>query len=1116
LSAAGRIFCTSSRSTKEPRDKSLTGRRCLRPPGHWRATGAEEPVTNRSRDGKGDSLESGQTALDLPGGSPMSRWLWGWVILWGTVSPSMSSAGEAPPESWRDDADLHAVQFLDRAIGWAVGDRGTALRTIDGGRNWEARPVPENVSLRAVYFLTDQIGWVAGGGTVPFTGMETGAVFATDDAGVTWRKVHEAPLPRIHALRFFNRTDGIAVGASSADSASGILITSDGGATWSSVPWTAAQPGVGLNRAGWRAAAFVSRGRGVVVGARGRRSIVGDGLVLPSREPSPGLRGLYAVTLVNPLHGWAAGDGGMILRTRDAGLVWDDPPAGLPQWARELFDLRAVAAVDEKVWTAGRPGSLVWHSPDAGRTWRSQPTGTPLPIHALSFTSETVGTAVGAMGLVLRTTDGGTTWQAVRAADRRAALVAIAARPEDLSFPLLATLAGDQGYRSVAVLPIRHDLSAGSVERPTLDLRTHDAVTAAGGNAALTDWPLSLATLGLDRDAEALVAEWNRQSEGKLERVLVGRLVAALRTWRPDVVVLDDPRAGDAASALVHQAATLAIAQAADPTRYAEHAIPPWRVKKAYARRRDEGPADAAIDRDALLSRLGMTASDVADDAAARLGAFEPIVAVREQYRLIPLGDGPSPAGPFFGGLALAPGTAARRAVTEPSNDPGATRLANRQKTFRAYAARAFHDPRQAAGVLAQIDELVVGLTPAQASRQLYLLAESYRRDARWDLAEQTYLALIERYPSEPPSREAMTWLLRLWTGAEPVWRRMKDKGTTTTRQSVDVASLAGRIDKAFQMAAEGRPAVTPAQREAAGLVAEPLQITTERGAVKIDAGRTWDDALVSHWRQQAVRVGGLIRQTDPALFSTPEVQFSLAAAARAGGGSAVTILQRLAANGPDRDWQPAAAAELALARPGGEARAITAICRRTQQPPRLDGVFSDTCWREAKALDLVSPPAATLPSGGLVFLAYDERFLYVAASIPRTPGQAVPTVELAGRTHDADLTGHDRLVVSLDVDRDYVTFYRFAVDHRGQTAEDCWGDASWNPRWFAAVAGDEERWRLELAIPFEELGPRPPTSGTIWAISIARVVPAVGVQGWPRPNEGKPDPEAFSLLRFE
>lgn len=1018
-----------------------------------------------------------------------------------------------PPAAWREDAGLHALHFLGKSTGWAVGDHGVALQTKDGGRTWDLRPVPTEVSLRAVWFVTDKVGWVAGGTTIPYTGVETGVVFRTDDGGTTWRQANVVPIPRVHALRFFNPDDGVAAGAASPECPSGVLTTSDGGETWKPI-----QTGTVINPSGWRAAAFPEPGRAAVVGPQGRRSVVGEGQLIPPRAPTPGLRGLNAVCLVDSLAGWAAGDGGLILRTETGGLVWQDPPTQPPKEVRDLFDFQAVAAVGEKVWAAGRPGSVVWHSADGARSWNAQPTGTTLPIASVRFMNEKDGIAVGAMGLILRTTDGGTTWEGVRASDRRAAALAVASRPDGVSFPLVATLSGDQGYRSVVVSPVRRDIGPAGAERPNLDLRLQDAVVAAGGGAAVTDWPLPLSIPGIDREQDSLVAEWNRRTEGDLERVLVERLVTAIRTWRPDVVVLDEAMPGDAAADLVSRAASLAVDAAADATRFHNHrqaGLGPWQVKKLYVRAMNGGSEDASIDRDAVLSRIGVPAADLAEFAAARLEGADTAHEPKECYRLVQIRSGPPQAGPFFAGLAIAPGTAARRDVGEPVDQPSASRSANRQRNFRNVVGT-LEDPRRAAETLAQIDELTAGLSPSQAARQLHFLADAHRRRSRWDLAEQTYLALVERYPQEPPAPEAMTWLLRLWTGAEPVWRRMKDKGTITERGVGSVATLEARLDTAFRLVEHGVVALTPEQIEAAGLGPDPLVTSRAAGAVRIDVAQRWDDATAMHWNRQALKLGGLIRRVDPALFSAPEVQFPLATAVRNGGGSAAAYLQRFAPDLAGGGWQSAAASELVLARPGGSTQVTTAICKRTPQPPNLDASFSDPCWQAAKEVPLRSDADAPLPEGALALLAHDAEFLYLAASLPRVPGRPAPTIELTGRSHDADLGDHDRLVFALDVDRDYSTSYRFAVDHRGQTKDDCWGDPAWDPKWYVATDGEEDRWRIEAAIPFAELGPRPPAAGEVWAISLGRVAPAVGVQGWPRPNDGEPRPESFALMRFE
>src|SRR5262245_4029452 len=39
-----------------------------------------------------------------------------------------------------DDAALHAVQFIDGDVGYAVGDDGVILKTINAGKSWELLP----------------------------------------------------------------------------------------------------------------------------------------------------------------------------------------------------------------------------------------------------------------------------------------------------------------------------------------------------------------------------------------------------------------------------------------------------------------------------------------------------------------------------------------------------------------------------------------------------------------------------------------------------------------------------------------------------------------------------------------------------------------------------------------------------------------------------------------------------------------------------------------------------------------------------------------------------------------------------------------------------------------
>ena len=115
----------------------------------------------------------------------------------------------------------------------------------------------------------------------------------------------------------------------------------------------------------------------------------------------------------------------------------------------------------------------------------------------------------------------------------------------------------------------------------------------------------------------------------------------------------------------------------------------------------------------------------------------------------------------------------------------------------------------------------------------------------------------------------------------------------------------------------------------------------------------------------------------------------------------------------------------------------------------------------------------------------------------------------------EADLRNFDRVSLLLDLDRDYSTAFHLQVDQRGCVFEDCWGDRSWNPRWFVAVKSDRTCWQIEAAIPMTELSGDNVSVGKAWACNVTRIVPGRGVQALSLPADVEPRPEGMGLLMF-
>jgi len=1032
---------------------------------------------------------------------------------------SSTERGTSAPRGIPEDATLRDIQFIGTQVGFAVGDHGLVLKTTDGGNSWQQLTVPVDCTLRSICFLSDRVGWIVGGDWLTYTRIGTGVLLHTNDGGSTWQQLAREELPELHRVRFFSLESGYVIGRPNAAYPSGVMQTTDGGRTW--------RPLAGAAASGWRTADFLRPDVGVVAGDRGRMALVANGRLNAPRTDEPSLKGFYAIDLVEEGRGWLVGDGGLALQTSNGGLVWKDPPQPLPTAARDVFDFRAVHARGDRVWIAGRPGSTIWHSPDGGQTWERQRTGEPQPLEALTFTSENDGWAVGTLGTMLRTRDGGRTWQAVRGGGRRAAYLVLHAHPDQVSVNLVAKLSGESGYRGIVALLPRRDVGPEAESAYDYSSRLEEAVVSTGGSATEIAWQFPLAAPQLEQDFTRMIADWNRRTEGRLTETLLGHLVATLRTWRPSVLILNQPQPNDAASRVLHDAMLVAVEQAADPTRYLDQrelgGLQPWRVEKVYARLPLGSSGQAEINPDEFLPRLGRSVAAASAGAASLLSTHLEALPQREGYRLVrhqvENALAGQTGGDFFLGLNLPPGSPARRPLLPMSDGDIQSQIdiAHRQRNFRAYADRYLADPRHAAQLVAQLRDVVSGMPPDQAALQLAQLAEAYRKTGEWELAESTMFELVERYPREAPARDAMRWLLQLWTSTEVAWRRTQVPGTTVQRTTTDREQLLARFLNASAAKEDGTSdgTTTEGVRPAVG---STFQTVTGSGEVKL-TGRDSKSQAIDGWHERATRIAELLQRTTPALARTPEVQFPLAALHRQRRRTTEVneIYHNLLRHGGEGPWQLSARAELWIKNPAGLPPKPLHLCRRTTTRPLLDGLLSDACWQNADELTL-TPGRGTGSSDAhsFVMLSYDDEYLYFAGSFSRVPDTPPDSPQLTGREHDADLSAFDRVTLVLDVDRDYATYYRFSIDQRGWTAEDCWEDSSWNPQWFVAADGDAAAWRIEVAIPLAALAPQAPRSNSVWGATIVRTIPAVGLQSWTHPASTVPRLETGGLLRFD
>jgi photosystem II stability/assembly factor-like uncharacterized protein len=110
------------------------------------------------------------------------------------------------------------LDFPGASTGWAVGDAGRIVKTVDAGASWVMQRSGCAARLTAVDFIDGKVGYVVGAG---------GRVLKTTDGGTHWKPLKTGTTKGLTAVSFVDRTRGWVAGNSGA-----LLRTTDGGRTW--------------------------------------------------------------------------------------------------------------------------------------------------------------------------------------------------------------------------------------------------------------------------------------------------------------------------------------------------------------------------------------------------------------------------------------------------------------------------------------------------------------------------------------------------------------------------------------------------------------------------------------------------------------------------------------------------------------------------------------------------------------------------------------------------------------------------------------------------------------------------------------------------------------------
>lgn len=286
--------------------------------------------------------------------------------------------------------NLNSVHFHNDMIGWAVGDSGTIIGTLDGGANWLCATSGTTNKLNSVYFINSLTGWAAGNG---------GVVLKTTNGGLNWTTLSSGTTSNINTI-YFPTSD---TGYYSGNFPLGTSKTTNGGTSWTilGIPY-----GSGI---------YFSSGKvGLVTENSSFLSKTSNGGASWSANTAPGNpENQNAISFINASTGWTTGKSNRAYKTTNGGTNWTIQTNSASVFAT----FYGVDFIDDmKGFIAGYSGffngdsAMVYATTNGGSNWVAQTTGIKKTLKDVDFVNASTGWIVGDQGLILKTTNAGASY----------------------------------------------------------------------------------------------------------------------------------------------------------------------------------------------------------------------------------------------------------------------------------------------------------------------------------------------------------------------------------------------------------------------------------------------------------------------------------------------------------------------------------------------------------------------------------------------------------------------------------------------------------------------------------------------------------------------------------
>ena len=1068
-----------------------------------------------------------------------------------TAGLSTSASGDDPvareplPKVWQADAELTDVFFIDQNLGWAVGESGVTLRTRDGGNTWNTQAdvnsfrkdtvqlqqkfrnlqsrkltnstgvtgrqtstSPITCRLNSLHFVDANQGWAAGGYQLPYINRTQAVILRTRNGGISWEPSPNLAIPRLRKIKFSSPKNGMAFGDSGNVFTGGIFETNDAGNSWSAVSRETDAAWLDGDQTNQNFVTINDR-RKLGRYANGRY----EAAVLLGDKAAK-TRNFRCVKMIDNKQGVAVGDQGSLFTTNNGGLSWFRIPVETTHPQLTNFDWETATVVDQKVIIAGFPGSTITTLDLKSNQLSTSDTPVRTKLNRLFFLDNQTGWAVGDFGVVLKTTDGGNTWNRQRGNTRNLAMLIVSPRANQVPVELLA----------------RYSLE---------DNRNCGVVVLQDSNTAFESARQAASRLG--SCYHKLIQTSAPAADSLAPETVIAKLVRDIRTLKPAVVVSQAPQTFSENITDSFQQISLAIKLAADPNAYPDHAVlglTTHRVSR-FVVQDPIGPIQ--INPERMLIQSGQQLQDQVAFSRSLLG--KPTIDLTpNRYRTIEFATGRN-VKKSTDLLASLPSHLLPRRLGKSlqQSNLAEIRFANQSaKTLKEFANFKINTPQDLIVWRQQLQQFLNSLEVDvyNGSNWLLRLVEQYQTQGQPELAEQAAELLIAKFPNSPYTIAVTTWLAKQYSSIElgklafdqqVAWGVLKTDGSPSqaVRNAQQYATGPEKKVEAGVTTLTWKPLQQAVRRRAEEPDSNPPPETNEPTIAQTSATediQTETLALPSDRPefyllrlQRSARLLSSIGQRDPDFAAGPYCQWLEVQLARQlnevrpnAVGSLPNRYQKLTAGSSRLRESIAEKVNYELALLDGEIKATPKFllpaqsnCLEIQDRPNLDGRLSEICWRSAPATPVLinADPNHNRPLQAQVQFCRDAEHLYIAIACEKF-AKLTYKPSLGQRKRDAQIDGTDRVTIQLDLDRDHETSFNFSVNYQGLARESCSGVTSWNPNWSVSNNEIETLWMVEAAIPLSAISPTKIRPNDRWNVRLSRGISPTGVRSLGQDSE--------------